>query len=95
MKHRKRNFRLYVVGGIFAVLTLALWVRLVQVQVFARSYYAGLAEIQGKVRVDVDAVRGSIFDRNGKPMALSIRSCSVSARPEDVKDPSHVAARAH
>ena len=31
-------------------------------------------------------MRGGIFDRSGRPLALSIRSCSVALRPKDVKD---------
>lgn len=85
MKGKKGNLRLYVVGGFFVVLTLVLWVRLIEVQVFSRSYYAGKAEDQGRVINKVPPIRGGIFDRNGKPLALSIRSFSVSLRPKEVQ----------
>ena len=90
MKAKKRNLRLYIVGGVFVILTFILWARLVQVQVFSRSHYADIAEDQWKVVKEVPPIRGGIFDRNGRPLALSIRSCSVSLRPKEVKDRGNV-----
>lgn len=90
MKKRTKNLRLYVVGGLFAIVTLILWARLIQVQVFGRAAYENLAEEQWKVRRQVPPIRGGIFDRNGRPLALSIRSCSVSLHPHDIKNPDQV-----
>jgi cell division protein FtsI/penicillin-binding protein 2 len=84
MKGKKENFRLYVVGCLFAGLTLVLWIRLIDIQVFSRSYYANKARNQGRVTNTVPPVRGGIFDRNGRPLALSVRSFSVSLRPKEV-----------
>jgi cell division protein FtsI/penicillin-binding protein 2 len=91
MKANKRNYRLYFVGGVFVLLTFILWARLIQIQVFSTSHYSDIAENQWKVTKEVPPVRGGIFDRNGRPLALSIRSCSVSLRPQDVKDRGRVA----
>lgn len=91
MKKRSRGVRTYVVGILFAGATLLLWARLIQVQVFARAHYTDIAEDQWKVTRQVDPVRGGIFDRNGRPLALSIRSCSVSLRPKDIESRDHVA----
>jgi len=95
MKGRKRNIRLYIVGVGFALLTLVLWGRLVQVQVFARGHYAEIARSQWKVRKEIPPVRGGIFDRNGRPLALSVRSCSVSLQPEEVENAGKVVAVLH
>ena len=89
--NKRRHVRLYIVGGIFAALTLLLWGRLIQVQVFEREHYKEVAEDQGKVERSIPAVRGGIFDRVGRPLALSIRSCSVAIRPQTVEDPNAIA----
>ncbi|MEE9270069.1 MAG: penicillin-binding transpeptidase domain-containing protein [Candidatus Krumholzibacteria bacterium] len=91
MRKRKKNLRVYLVGCLFVVATVTLWVRLVQVQVFGRSAYAEAARRQGEVKRNVPPSRGGIFDRNGRPLALSIRSCSISIHPRDVKNRSEVA----
>ena len=78
MSVKRKNLRLYVVGALFVVLTLVVWARLVQVQIFSRSYYADKATTQWKVTKTVPPIRGGVFDRSGRPLALSIRSCSVS-----------------
>ncbi len=86
MRRKKQNLRLYVVGGVFVVLTLVLWGRLIKVQIFSRSHYADQATDQWKVKKQVPPIRGGIFDRNGRPLALSIRSCSISLCPQKVKE---------
>ncbi|MEJ2720944.1 MAG: penicillin-binding protein 2, partial [bacterium] len=89
--NKRRYVRLYIVGGIFAAVTLLLWGRLIQVQVFERKHYKEVAEEQGKVERPIPAVRGGIFDRVGRPLALSIRSCSVVLRPQKIEDSNAVA----
>ena len=92
MKGRKRSARLYIVGVGFVLLTLVLWGRLVQVQVLSGGHYAEIARSQWKVRKAIPPVRGGIFDRSGRPLALSVRSCSVSLQPGEVKNSSKVSA---
>ncbi|UCG51228.1 MAG: penicillin-binding protein 2, partial [Candidatus Latescibacterota bacterium] len=91
MSRKRKNTRLYIVGGAFVLITIVLWGRLVQVQVLERAHYADVAKSQWKVKREIPPVRGGIFDRGGRPLALSSHSCSVSLRPEDVKDPDKVA----
>ncbi|UCH83424.1 MAG: PASTA domain-containing protein [Candidatus Latescibacterota bacterium] len=86
MKKNKRHWRLICVGGAFVLVTLLLWGRLIQVQVFERDRYEEIAGDQGKVTREIPPVRGGIFDRSGRPLALSIRSCSVALRPQEIKD---------
>ena len=85
MRRKKRNFRLYVVGGVFVILTLVLWGKLIKVQIFSRAHYADMATDQWKVKKQVPPIRGGIFDRNGRPLARSIRACSVSLNPQKVQ----------
>jgi len=92
MTIEKKNQRLYIIGAAFALVTLGLWVRLVQVQVFQHSYYAGLFKKQTEVTREIPPVRGCIFDRNGRPLALSVHSFSVGIQPKYVKNRDKTAA---
>ncbi len=91
MSKKKKNFRLYIVGGAFVLISMVLWGRLVQVQVFGRAHYSELAGDQGKHTKTIPAVRGGIFDRAGRPLALSIHSCSISISPKEIEHPDQVA----
>ena len=73
----------------FAVLA----VRVVQVQAFEGSRYERKAVGQLLRRTEIDADRGSIFDRNGRDLALTIRRSSVYADQTLVTDVATTAAR--
>ncbi|HEX5132404.1 MAG TPA: penicillin-binding transpeptidase domain-containing protein [Candidatus Krumholzibacteria bacterium] len=79
--------RLLIVGGMFVVAVFALWGRLVQVQYFRHDEYLQRAQEQREASVEVAATRGGIFDREGRPLAMNIRRCSVAVQPAQVKDP--------
>ena len=75
--------------ALFAVLVLglsAILVRLVQLQVRDAHAYRTLAWDQRVRTIDLPASRGSIFDRNGQEVALSLPARAVYARPELVSD---------
>ena len=91
MNAMTKSSRLHIVGVGFALVTLCLWGRLVQVQVFERARYASLADSQGTARHDVPAIRGCIFDRSGRPLALSVHSFSVAVQPKEVVEKEKVA----
>ncbi|HEY7370347.1 MAG TPA: penicillin-binding protein [Thermoanaerobaculia bacterium] len=81
---RRGRFRLLA-------LFLALWgavvvLRLVQLQLADGSRYRKRAEKQQSRRVEVSARRGSVFDRQGRELAVSVEVSSVYAIPDDVKD---------
>lgn len=86
MTQEARNLRLYIVGVGFALVTMGLWGRLVQVQVFSGAHYDSLAAGQSIVEREVPPARGCIFDRSGSPLALSAHSFSVAVRPKHVTD---------
>jgi stage V sporulation protein D (sporulation-specific penicillin-binding protein) len=90
MRARKKNKRVYIVGAVFVLATFGLWLKLIQVQVFKHAEYKQKADIQGHAFSDIPPIRGSIFDRNGRPLALNIRSYSVALRPQEVKDQAQV-----
>ena len=86
MTARDQKRRMGVVGGVFGLVMLALWVRLAQVQYLRHDEYAAAAERQHIAPREIQAARGGIFDRHGRPLAMNIRRCSVAVRPRGVKD---------
>lgn len=65
----------------------ALSARLVQVQGFSAQRYTAFGESQRIRSVTLPAERGSLFDRNGRDLALSIRQATIVANPRLVSDP--------
>jgi cell division protein FtsI (penicillin-binding protein 3) len=74
-----------------AVLAL-LAVRLVYVQGINRAAYADRGEAQRRIAVSLAAERGSIFDRNGTDLALSVPAKTIYADPKFIEDPVSAAA---
>jgi cell division protein FtsI/penicillin-binding protein 2 len=67
--------------------------RLAQLQVMSGDRYTRLAVAQTLHSVPISAERGSIFDRNGHDLALSIERPTVYADPTLVNDPAGEAAQ--
>ena len=67
-----------------AILFLALAGRLFQLQVVNGELYAGRVAADRTVEVSVPAPRGLIFDRVGRPIAISVPSWTVKIRPADL-----------
>jgi stage V sporulation protein D (sporulation-specific penicillin-binding protein) len=93
MTSRKKHARVYVVGILFVIVAGALWARLIEVQYFQRQHYRSLADGQIITSEDIPPVRGSIYDRQGRPLALSVRLASVYLQPEEVTNPKRVASK--
>lgn len=77
-------------------LILVLWVcaivgRLVQVQIFQHRKYVNYAESQQNATVKLLAPRGTIYDRNGKALALSLEQDSIAINPMRLDDPKQAA----
>jgi cell division protein FtsI (penicillin-binding protein 3) len=75
----------------FALL-LAAWAavvvgRLVQVQIAQGSRYRARAQRQQERRIEIKGSRGSILDREGRELAVSVEAASVYAIPDDVENP--------
>ncbi|MCK5407743.1 MAG: hypothetical protein KAJ37_09820, partial [Candidatus Krumholzibacteria bacterium] len=94
MTSGKRHVRVYVVGVVFVVVAVVLWARLIQIQYVHREHYQSLAEDQIVVTEQIPPVRGCIFDRHGKPLALSVRLKSVYLHPQEVTSPNKVVSTA-
>src|SRR5215470_9633565 len=78
-------------------LGLAVWAaviigRLAQIQIAQGSKYRARAQRQQELKIEVPARRGSIFDREGRELAVSVEAFSVYVAPEQVEDRRQVAA---
>jgi cell division protein FtsI (penicillin-binding protein 3) len=76
---------------LFLAAFLLLWffgicARLVYLQVLQHEDYLVAARRQQETRVEVPAPRGSIFDRTGQPLAMSLRLNTVIINPRLLKD---------
>ncbi len=83
--HRARG-RFIAFSVTAAVLLLVLGGRLFQLQVVSGEMYAERAAADRTVEVSVPAPRGLIFDRAGRPVAVSIPSWTVKVRPADLPE---------
>ncbi len=61
--------------------------RLVQVQIAQGSRYRARAQRQQERRIEIKGSRGSILDREGRELAVSVEATSVFAIPDDVENP--------
>lgn len=86
----KRRYRglLYIVLLGFTVVTA----RLVWLQTVAAPAYAEMAADQRVRDISLSPRRGSIYDREGEPLAVSTEARTVYATPYAVKDPKGTAA---
>jgi len=76
--------------GLLAVMivgALLVSARLTQVQIVSSDRYIAVGESQRVRKVELPAERGSIFDRDGRDLALSVPRETVIANPRLVSDP--------
>jgi cell division protein FtsI (penicillin-binding protein 3) len=78
---RARLFALVLV--VWASVVVA---RLVQVQIAQGPRYRARAQRQQERRIEIKGSRGSILDREGRELAVSVEASSVYAIPDDVRD---------
>lgn len=71
---------------LYAVMFAALAGRLVYVQVICSGYYKAKADQFRFRKIPTPASRGVIYDRNGRVLAVNIKTVSVSVDMRDVKD---------
>lgn len=80
----------------FLVIGLSLWAsvvvaRLAELQLADGDRYRARAQRQQERRIEVSPLRGSIFDREGRPLAVSVEVASVYAIPDEVARPADTA----
>jgi cell division protein FtsI (penicillin-binding protein 3) len=79
--------RLTVVAAVLLLWGLRIFVALVSIQVSQHAKYKAIARAQQEHEFDIPAPRGTIFDRNGQPLAISMPADSVSVNPQQISDP--------
>jgi cell division protein FtsI (penicillin-binding protein 3) len=83
-RRRRMLLAFLVLGG------LALLGRGFQLQVLQAAEWAGRAERQQREKLTLPAERGTIYDRNGIPLATTREMLRVSTAPREVTDPDAV-----
>ncbi|HEX5304994.1 MAG TPA: penicillin-binding protein 2 [Dyella sp.] len=76
--------RLTVVMSLFGLVSLALAARAFDVQVIRKEFYQEQGDARFLREVPIAVSRGSIFDRNGEPLAVSTPMVSITAVPAKV-----------
>ena len=76
--------RLYVVFSVLGLASSALVVRAVDLQVVRKDFYQEQGDARYLRDLAIPVSRGTIFDRNGEPLAVSTPVESIWANPMDV-----------
>jgi len=81
--YRPRFEAVFLLFFVFLVSCLS---RLVFIQFFRSSYLADLAKKQHNLYLELEPVRGTIYDTNLKPLAINLPAESLFASPNEIKD---------
>ena len=94
-EHRQRQIRrrIYLVIAGLTIVFFIIAFRLMELQIFKGAELAGLAERQHFRIINVKAERGAILDRNGRILAIDLKTPSVYAIPSIIKDAKGVSKR--
>ncbi len=93
MSENRVHARLLIVAGIALLWMTAIFGRLAWLQLFDHSYYLARAQRQQQRTIEITPKRGSIYDRNGHALAMSIPVESAFAVPSELGDNASLAAR--
>src|SRR5579863_9105063 len=91
MEQRSPRLRWLVVWVVAVIWMGAVLARLSYLQLFCYSEYFAKAQHQQQRIFEISPMRGVIYDRKGRELAVSIPMDSVFADPTDIKDPEMVA----
>src|SRR5271163_4414031 len=91
MEQRSPRLRWLVVWVVAVVWMGAVLARLSYLQLFCYSEYFAKAQHQQQRTFEISPMRGVIYDRKGRELAVSIPMDSLFADPTDIKDPEMVA----
>ena len=86
-----RRTRLTLLAVVVGLIASVVGLRLFDLQVRQRDRFREMALGQHQRRFEVAATRGTILDRNGDELALSVATQSLYAHPTRVQDPDRVA----
>ena len=85
------RFRMYVVAAVFALGLGVILARGYQLQVLERDKLTAIARAGYSGTVKLPPMRGTIYDRKGNDLAVSVEVGSVYAHPPQVKDKARAA----
>src|ERR1700678_1803550 len=91
MEQRNPRLRWLIVWVVAAIWMGAVLARLGYLQLFCYSDYFAKAQHQQQRTYEISPMRGDIFDRKGRQLAISIPMDSVFADPAEIKEPDMVA----
>ena len=86
MPETQTNRRLRWLLRVLLAWVAIIFARLVWLQVVRHDDLLRLAQQQQQKMVEIPALRGSIFDRNGRPLAKSLPAESISVNPQRIPD---------
>jgi stage V sporulation protein D (sporulation-specific penicillin-binding protein) len=66
------NLRLYLLGSILVLWSVGICIRLVYLQVFRYGSFEQKAQHQQQRTEEVSAIRGAIYDRQGRALAMTV-----------------------
>jgi cell division protein FtsI (penicillin-binding protein 3) len=78
--------RLTWLAGIVLLWGGAIFYKLISLQVFRHQEYARMARARQEMVIEIPGPRGTIFDRTGRPLAMSVPTESVFINPLKVPD---------
>jgi cell division protein FtsI (penicillin-binding protein 3) len=85
-RHSAAIHRLTLLAAVLLVWALAIFAKLINLQIVLHTKYSAIARSQQEHEIDIPAPRGSIFDRNGQPLAISVPVASVSVNPQQIQN---------
>ena len=91
MKPSEKKIIVLFVG--FIILLAAIVGRLVDLQIFDHAKYVQMAEDQQVFLSSIPAKRGTVYDRNLRPMTMTLPAYQVFADPEMIADPKSTASQ--
>ena len=85
--------RIGIVAALFALIAVVFLGRLLYLQVIVSDEYSRMAEESRTISFETTPRRGTIYDRNGNVLAISIDATTIYANPVEVTDPIGEAAK--
>jgi cell division protein FtsI (penicillin-binding protein 3) len=92
MQQDRVHVRLLIIAGVAFLWMGAVFGRLTYLQLFRHSDYLARALRQQQRSFEITPERGAIYDRNGRPLAMSVPVDSAFGVPAEIAD-EHLAAR--
>jgi len=83
----KPRYRLFISAFFVLILLVGVFAKAVHIQFFNKEKALSYAKKQHNGFSELSPVRGNIYDRNNKELAVNIETKSIYANPPSIKDP--------